>query len=352
MRVLATTVPGWGHLVPMLGVLRALLAAGHDVTVATHPELHPTLASLGIPAVPAGLGEAELLAERLRRWPETATRPPSGWAPRMFAEIAAPAMASDLHRMITWTPDLVLSEKGEHGGARFAAGRELPFVSHGWGSPLSSVPAGNRAIAHLDPCPRSLNPSGWTGPPRWPVRLTTPRLTPADPHTMAWVGERKRPLACVSFGTVPMYRDVTPPDELLDALLATGVDALCTDPRHPAAPDDRIRIERFVSLPDVLPACALVVCHGGAGTTLAALVHAVPVVVLPRGAPSQARMAGACAARGVAAVVDDDHPDLRSVIRAVLTGDYARHAADLAREIAAAPDPAQVVETLEHSLGF
>src|SRR5205814_4765695 len=142
------------------------------------------------------------------------------------------------------------------------------------------VPAGNRAIAHIDPCPGSLNTPEWTGPPRWPVRLTTPRLVPADPDTMAWLGERKRPLAYVSFGTVPMYRDATPSagpplDELLDALLATGVDALCTNPRHPAAPDDRIRVERFVSLPDVLPACALVVCHGGAGTTLAALAHAV-----------------------------------------------------------------------------
>jgi len=62
-------------------------------------------------------------------------------------------------------------------------------------------------------------------------------------------------------------------------------------------------------------------------------------------------MARACAARGVAAVVDGDHPDLRSAIRAVLTGDHARHAADLAHEIAATPHPAQVVKTLEQSLG-
>ena len=61
-------------------------------------------------------------------------------------------------------------------------------------------------------------------------------------------------------------------------------------------------------------------------------------------------MARACAARGVAAVVDGDHPDLRCAIRAVLTGDHARYAADLAREIAAAP-AVQVVEALERSLG-
>ena len=348
MRVLATTFPGWGHLVPMLGVLRALLAAGHEVTVATHPEFHPTLAALGLPAVPAGLGESELHAERLRRWPETATRPPAEWGPRMFTEIAAPAMAADLHRTISRPPDLVLSEEGEHGGARFAADRGLPFVSHGWGSPLPSVPDADRALAHIDPCPRSLTTPGWSGPPRWPVRLTTPRLVPADPATLAWAAERTRPLGYAGFGTVPMYRDAPGSDALLDALLAAGVDVLCTGPRHPAVPGDRIRAERFVSLPDVLPACALVVCHGGAGTTLAALAHGLPLVVLPRGAASQLRMARACAARGVAAVVDG--PDPAPAIHAALTGEHARHAAELARELAAAPEPAQVVETLERAL--
>jgi UDP:flavonoid glycosyltransferase YjiC (YdhE family) len=332
-------------------MVRALHAAGHQVTVATHPSCHAALAALGIPAAPAGLGEAELLAERLRRWPWTATEPPAGWAPRMFTEIAAPAMAADLHRICAgWTPDLVLAEEGEHGGARFAADRHRPFVSHGWGSPLSAVPADDRAIAHVDPCPRSLNTPEWTGPPRWPVRLATPRLVPADPDTLAWISRRRRPLAYVGFGTVPLYRAA--PEvvgRVLDALLASGVDVLCTDPPHRTVPGDRIRVERFVSLPDVLPACALVVCHGGAGTTLAALAHAVPVVVLPRGAPSQRRMAHACAARGVGAVLDDD-ADVRSVINAVLTGDHATHAAALAREIAAAPDPARVVADIEDAL--
>ena len=153
-----------------------------------------------------------------------------------------------------------------------------------------------------------------------------------------------RPLAYVGFGTVPMYRDAPGLDALLDALLAAGTDVLCTGPRHPAA-RDRIRVERFVSL----PACALVVRHGGVGTTLAALTHGLPVVLLPRGARSRLRMTRACAARGVAAVVDGTDPT--AAIRTALTGEHARHAAELARELAAAPEPAQVVETLERGLG-
>lgn len=347
MRVLATTFPGWGHLVPMLGVLRALLAAGHEVSVATHPEFHPALAALGLPAVPAGLAEAELHAERLRRWPETATRPPAEWGPRMFTEIAGPALTADLHRMISGRPDVVVSEEGEHGGARFAAARGLPFISHGWGSPLAAVPDADRALAHIDPCPGSLNTTGWSGPPRWPVRLTTPRLAAADPETLAWVAERTRPLVYAGFGTVPLYRDAPGLDAVVDALLAADTDVLCTGPRPPFA-HDRIRFTRFVSLPDVLPACALVVCHGGAGTTLAALAHGRPLVVLPRGAPSQQRMARACAARGVAVVVEGTDP--AAAIHAALGGEYARQAAEVAREMAAAPDPAEVVESLERAL--
>ncbi|MGK3206592.1 PP2C family protein-serine/threonine phosphatase [Amycolatopsis sp. MEPSY49] len=68
----------------------------------------------------------------------------------------------------------------------------------------------------------------------------------------------------------------------------------------------------------------------------------------PRGAPSQLRMTRACAARGVAAVVDGTDPT--AAIRAALTGELTRRAAELARELATAPEPAQVVETLERAL--
>ena len=73
------------------------------------------------------------------------------------------------------------------------------------------------------------------------------------------------------------------------------------------------------------------------------------MVLLPRGAASRLRMARACAARGVAAVVDGTDP--AAAIRTALAGEHARQAAELARELAAAPEPAQVVETLERALG-
>ena len=246
------------------------------------------------------------------------------------------------------------SEEGEHGGAGFAAPRGLPFVSHGWGSPLSSVPAGDLALAHVDPCPASLNaarvdrPAPMAGPAHHP----SPGPGRSGHHGLDRRAEAPAGLRRLRHGPAVPGRDDRPPrHELLGALLFAGFDVLWTGPPSRTAPGDRVRAEPFVSLPDVLPACALVVCHGGAGTTPAALAHAVPVVVLPRGAVSQHRMARACTARGAAATLDGGHPDVHSLIRAVRTGEYARHAAEVAREIAAAPDPAQIAGALERALG-
>ena len=46
-------------------------------------------------------------------------------------------------------------------------------------------------------------------------------------------------------------------------------------------PPSNVRIERWVDQADVMADAVLVVCHGGAGTTLAALAAGVPLVVFP-----------------------------------------------------------------------
>lgn len=337
----------------MLGVLRALSCAGHQVIVATHPRFHARVASLGLTPVPAGMSEEEMLAERLRRWPDSADQPPSMWAPRMFAEIAAPAMAADLEPVLkAWHPDVVLSEQGESGGSQCAIQHGVTFVSHGWGTPLEAAP--DNGAAHVDPCPPSMRAATWSGPPRWPVRLETPRLLATNPELTGWLTARQRPLAYVGFGTVPLYRD-TPGlvSRTVHALIASGMDALCTltdltlEPQLAKIPSDRLRAEPFVSLPDVLPSCVLVVSHGGAGTTLAALAHGLPVVLIPRGAPSQQRMADACTARGVGETIQDDSLDhLPDAIAAVLTGKHAIQARAVAREINEAPHPTRIVTAL------
>jgi UDP:flavonoid glycosyltransferase YjiC (YdhE family) len=356
VNVLVTTIPTWGHLVPMLGILRALEQAGHDVLVATSPDFHAELSSLGLRPFAAGLSEAAMLAERRARWPSTEGRPPREWALRMFTEIAAPAMAAALEPMIRegW-PDLVLSEEGEYGGRLAGAQGGVPVVTHGWGTPLPPPKPGLTVVPHIDMCPPSMA-GAVSAPAGWRLGYEVPNLIAPSAETTAWVDSRRRPLAYVGFGTVPLFRDRADVAQVISALDAAGLDAVCTvqDPEDPtlahAVERAGARLERFVSLPDLLPHCTVVVSHGGAGTTLAALACGVPVLILPQGASSQQRMADACVVRGVGRSLSPDAAvDARlvaEILALVEVPTYRAAVAAVAEEIAGGPDPGAVVAAL------
>ena len=373
MRVLFSAHGAYGHLLPLIGLARATAAAGHDVLVAVGDELCETTEALGLRAVPAGLSDDALVAEALRRRPQLASEPPSGWAVRMFAEIAAPAMAADLDTVIRWwKPDLVVREEGEYGAAVAAAAAGIPWVTHRWGTP-APAPADVRRVdelvaplwnavglapmpligaAVIDPCPRSL---GQPDELAVSVRPTAPTLG-ARGRTAT---PQRRPAAYIGFGTVPLYRDRPALVEMaLDGLLVSGfATVVVTTPdadlaaRLRALGGERVHVTRWVSLPDVLPACDLVIAHGGAGTVLSALMAGVPLLLLPAGSPSQLRMTEACVRRGVGLRADDNGASaaiLRAAIDEVM-GDhrFADAARAVASEIAAMPPPEQVVPLLE-----
>ena len=355
MKILVTTVPAWGHLVPMLGIVRALASGGHEVLIATSPDFHAEVASLGLTPFPAGLSEPEMLAERLARWPSTVGRPPREWAPRMFTDIAAPALAANLEALVDqgW-PDLILSEEGEYGGRLAGERGRVPVVTHGWGTPPPPPTPGFRVVPHIDTRPPSMT-SG-TVLAGWRLRYEVPQLMAPSPGTTAWASACRRPLAYVGFGTVPLYRDRADVARVVGALNAVGVTAVCTvaDPQDravtAAAAGTGARLEKFVSLPDLLPHCSLVVTHGGAGTTMGALAHGLPVLVMPQGAPSQQRMADACTVRGVGRAISPDDLTDAALITEIQTlaeiPTYRAEAAAVADEIALGPDPDAVVQTL------
>jgi len=330
----------------MLGVLCALRDLGHEVSVATHASFHEHVKAFGLTAVSAGLSEAELLDERLRRWPETADEQPAEWAPRMFTEIAAPAMATDLRRATAGaTPNLVICEEGEYGGPAFAASMGIDWISHVWGSPRVDRPHARPAMLSLDPCPRSLQPTTALSGSSWPLRLIPPRLAEVDDAVARWLQQRDRPVAYVSFGTVPLYADAPLiATDIVERLLMHSFDVITTSPTSIA--DSRVYYTPFLELTDVLPACNLVICHGGAGTTLAALAHGLPMLLLPRGAPSQQRMAAACARAGAAEMLGADPVITAELLDDALSESHRKAAAHLAREIASAPTPFEIAQRL------
>ena len=381
MRVLVTSAAGVGHVAPMLGTARALLSAGHDVLVAVHPELHPLVERAGLRAAAAGWSEASVDEERRRRWPWTDTQPPAAWAVRMFTDIAAPAMLADLGPLTAaWRPDLVMHEEGEYAGPLAASAAGVPWVTHGWGSPLRTpdalkdVAAAAAALWRdvgldapaaaslygavvVDPCPPSLCPEAGRVPRRRAVRFEPPGLGAGEDRSAPWARQRARPLAYVGFGTVPLYATAAPTATVVEAVLEVGLDAVCTAPPGAAVHTtaarcpDRLLVERFVDLRLLLPHCSLVVCHAGAGTVLTALSHGLPLLLLPRGAPSQMRTAEGCVTAGVARLVRPHEASpgrIREELAALVSDETAREAAaSVAAEMAAAPPAASLVPELE-----
>jgi UDP:flavonoid glycosyltransferase YjiC (YdhE family) len=360
----------------MLGVGMALRDAGHEVRLATHASGHDLALHAGLDVIPAGLSEADMLAERRRRWPDTDQQPPSAWGVRMFAQIHAPAMIRDLRAIVEdWHPELLIHEEGEYAGPAAAAIAGIPCVTHGWGSPLRSMAdltaleadaaplwdaagldmpaaAGLYRDGLLNPCPALLQADPPGAALSWRVRLTglpSGFAEDAPPDEVGGLG----PLAYIGFGTVAHFADA--PDEICAAVAAVvkrGLAAVVTTTdevlrrelldRHP----NRVAVRAFVSFSELFPMCQLVISHGGAGTVLAALAAGVPLVLVPRGAPSQLRMADACARAGVgrlATIADIDH-----IVPVVLdTAGIARRCADAALDLAAMPPPAEVVPALE-----
>ena len=102
-----------------------------------------------------------------------------------------------------------------------------------------------------------------------------------------------------------------------------------------------VTVERWVPQREALADAALVVCHGGSGTTLGALAAGLPLVLLPMFS-DQFPNADAVAAAGAGVVTDPG--GLRAAIETVLaTPSYRAAAERIAQELRSAPAPLQTI---------
>ncbi len=111
-----------------------------------------------------------------------------------------------------------------------------------------------------------------------------------------------------------------------------------------------VRVERFVPQAQVLPSCAAVLTHGGSGTTLGALAHGVPLLLVPQGA-DQFDNAARCERVGAAIVLPPDEltaDAVRAGLRRLLAEpSFGRAAGRVAAEIAAMPTAAEAAVAVE-----
>ncbi len=144
---------------------------------------------------------------------------------------------------------------------------------------------------------------------------------------------------------------------IFEALAREPVNVLATigrdnDPLLLEPLADNARVVRFIPQAELLPHCAAVVHHAGAGTTFGVLAHGLPAVALPQSADNfviTQRLAAAGAARTLMPGQVTGEA-VRSGVRAVLEdAGYRRSARLLAEEIAGMPAPEQVAAGLSGS---
>lgn len=373
MRLLLTSVPGLGHLHPVLPLALAAARAGHDVRVATGPDRVDWVRRCGLHAVPAGLTIAQLRERAVAR------RLAGPDLPRhLFTSIAVPKMADDLLRLVAdWQPDLLLHEEGEYAAPLVAALRDLPCVTHSWSAPARSGegralldgPLGECWQQHgltaspqqvgglyLDACPPLLQHADLTHVGTRVVRVHPTGFDGPPQPVPDWLAALPHPAVYVTLGTEPAFALPDLLQRLLDAAASGAPGVVMTTGPHPpdvvTAPHEGVHVVQYLPQSLVLPAVDAVVAHGGAGTTVGALLHGRPQLVVPGPAPSQQSGAARVAAAGVGLRRDwaDATPvHLRDDVQELLTRPDLRRAAEDVRDaLAVLPRPDDVVGLLEH----
>jgi UDP:flavonoid glycosyltransferase YjiC (YdhE family) len=379
---LASSLGGSGHLLPVVAVAQACRRLGHDALVLVPPSLATEVERTGFPSrvgdQPSKTSIDEIWARMRAGGPGS-----DGLIDReLFAERATAAMLGAARAACDeWQPDLVVREPCEYasaiaaheaGVAQLQVGISLSGIERRVLDMVTSIierhgPGVTKAISeapYLTSFPASLDPSPWA---------ITSRYRPPGPTLGElpdwWAGDR-RPLLYVTFGTVvghlpeaaAVYRCA------LDAVSGLAARVLLTvggavDVDRLGPQPDNTHVEKWVPQADVLAHAAVVICHGGSGTTFGALAAGVPLVIHPlfadqfnNGRLVQAAGAGLVAggdrapSRGIRSPGPADTVALRNAIEQVLgEAAYRRAAERISTELMTFPNLDHVID--EHLAG-
>lgn len=362
-RVLFTSCPAYGHVLPMLPLVEAAERAGHDVRIATGPDLAGPLASRGLAVHAAGTTWDAAWSAHEIVWANPDLSEEQKMMDGVVALFGAPALRrrTDLDLLAQqWPPDVVIHEVLEPAGAWLARRLQVPGVVHGIGPmfPFYAQLIGvvGAAIGEpglweqlstehaLDICPPSLQPDG---PRPWPrAAMMRPSSGEAGqvPPRVTEVLMTDRPVAYFTLGTVKnaAVADFSIGLAAFDVwdgvVVATTGRRIDLDELGPVP--SNVVVAQFVPQVAVIERAELLVSHSGSGTMLGGLVHGVPQVAVPRGTdqPQNAALLARTGAGLVIAPEDYAVETIGAAITAVTTQSSYRAAAERVRdEIAAMP---------------
>ena len=292
MRVLLSTTSGNGHFRPLLPLARALEAAGHEVACAAPAEAAAMVEGAGLRHLPFD-GVPGDHPDRVAVMSALPTLPPHEAEHLMGKEVfgrlnTSFALPGARAALASFSPDLVVHEGAEL-AVRLAA-EDRPVVTV---NPCLSIRAyvesAAEGVADLHPgLAAEMLDGPWVS---WFPQVFDLPDSPASVRRLrdpALGGQRAPELVYVTLGSeahsLPFLGMVLRPlvagalQSGLPVLVATGGEI---DPGQLAGLEGDLTVERWVDQDAVLACAAVVVHHGGAGTTRGALAAGVPQVVVP-----------------------------------------------------------------------
>jgi UDP:flavonoid glycosyltransferase YjiC (YdhE family) len=377
--MLFTCRPLTGHFEPLVPLAAAAKAAGHAVAFATGEPYTDRARRAGFEAFAAGRDESfraewasrfpgfdELVGDAQRRF----------FLTEIFANLELVPRAEDLDAIVeTWRPHVIVHDVAELAAPLIGTAHEIPYVDVSYGALIDASllrSAGEAAAPHWQA--RGLEPHPFAGLFRHlyvdtcPPSLQSPEiasvaavqlLRPAaaevpDAATPEWLDHLDQ-TAVVYFtmGTVwnrnlDVFRTVI--EAARDDITLVVTVGRENDPAIFGPQPDNVLVHRFIPQGVLLPRCAAVVSHGGAGTTLGALAFGVPLLLLPQGADQYAN-AGRVVAAGAGRQLlrDELSPDaVRDSLRRVLDDATYRGSAErIQAEIHDMPPARDAVRRIE-----
>jgi L-demethylnoviosyl transferase len=369
MRALFVTNAGEGQLYPMVPLAWALHLAGDEILVAATEDFVPKVTRIGLPATASG-GPVDLM-EIMTTSSGGALRPTEmSWqdqaraAARGFAMIAERTVDGTAAVVEAWRPDVVIAESTNYAGPLAAARHGVPFVEHRPGPALPGILRKLAAeelsgtlpdpVLIVDNCPPSFQITD--APEGHVTRYVAYNGPGATPDWMLARGERTR--VCVTLGTnLPQAPGSW---SLLELMIAT-LDKLSVETVVAVPNPDEVRWPRWDTLPKsvravgrfplsaMVPVCDLVVSHGGAGSTMTALINGLPQLSIPHYG-DDIRRAAQVAEHGVGLAVpagEVSAETLEAAVDSLLDEPRYREAAQkIAAENASLPGAVELAEVL------
>lgn len=389
MRILFTAGPAHGLMLPVVPLVWAARAAGHEVLLASTSEMIEVGSRAGLPmadvfpdhetwdvVMGAATSPGGASPEQVAAVPE--------WMAETYEEVAHDRGPFGLFTLAmtggtievgrAFGADLVVHTTDHPAGGLTAAALGVPALEVGnrvsWSSRDAEspfrpnedvdrllrerlgIPDGPEVIARIDPRPPSMGgltadePDAFDAVPWWPMRFVPFNGGSAVPD---WaLRPPERPRVGVTLGTVvPLLSGTSSAEVALDALGGMDVEVVLAGKINIGSLPDNVRPAGYLPLSAFLPTTSLLVHHGGSGSTAAPLHYGVPQLVLPSFADNPLS-AQRVVDRGVGlshdpATIDAD--TLRGMVRRLLDEpEFAAAARAVADEMASQASPSDVLQ--------